>query len=238
MATTVPPETARPRRWGLWVAGGGFLLFLLLGTVVSLAGPESADSSDTWWVYLSVFLLVTADGVCPVFPGETTLNTAATLAVDSNLVLGWIMVAGAAGAICGDSSLYWLARSTSSYFAPKLEAARRNDQIDLALRLIGSSAPALLIFGRYVPGMRFVVNATFGISAHPYRHFLLWSAVGGITWSIFTCGLAYAVATVLTGYPLMAIVVSGLVTTVALTVVFFIGRRRIRELAASAREAT
>jgi membrane protein DedA with SNARE-associated domain len=220
------------------VAGGVFVLFLLLGVVVTAAGPDTAESDDGWWVYLSVFLLVTADGVCPVFPGETTLNAASTLAVDSNLVLGWVMVAGAAGAVCGDSGLYWLARSTSGYFAPKLEAARANDKIDLALRLIGSSAPALLILGRYVPGMRFVVNATFGISAHPYRHFLLWSAVGGITWSVFTCSLAYAVASVLTGYPLMSIVVSGLVTTVALTIVFFVGRRRIHELAAAAREAT
>jgi membrane protein DedA with SNARE-associated domain len=231
--TTVEPTDALPRRRVLWIGGAIALMFLVLGAVVYATGPTTPDETDNWWAYLSVFLLVTADGVCPVFPGETTLNAASTLAVEGDLLLGWIIVAGALGAICGDSSLYWLARYTSGYFAPKLEAARRNDNVDLALRLIGSSAPALLVFGRYVPGMRFVVNATFGIARHPYQHFLLWSAVGGTTWSIFTCSLAYAVATILTGYPLMSIIASGLVTTVALTVVFFVGRKRIRELAAT-----
>ncbi len=37
---------------------------------------------------------------------------------------------------------------------------------------MGSSAPTLIVAGRYVPGLRFVVNPTMGVSKYPYRRFL------------------------------------------------------------------
>jgi hypothetical protein len=39
--------------------------------------------------YFGVALLVFLDAVCPVFPGETTLNAASTLAVRGNSTWGW-----------------------------------------------------------------------------------------------------------------------------------------------------
>ena len=76
--TTVEPTDALPRRRVLWIGGAIVLMFLVLGAVVYATGPTTPDETDNWWAYLSVFLLVTADGVCPVFPGETTLNAAST----------------------------------------------------------------------------------------------------------------------------------------------------------------
>ena len=78
--------------------------------------------------------------------------------------------------------------------------------------------------------MRFAVNVTMGLSdvrAKPAQ-FFVWSIVGGTLWSIYTCGLAYLVATSLSGYPLASIVISSLVTTAALSAIFVIVRRRQR----------
>ena len=50
----------------------------------------------------------------PIFPGETTLNAASTLAADGELELVWVIVAGALGAVVGDSALYWIARRNSA----------------------------------------------------------------------------------------------------------------------------
>ena len=61
---------------------------------------EHASSS-----YLGVALLVFLDAVCPVFPGETTLDAASTLAAQGKFNLGLVILAGAAGAIAGDSAL-------------------------------------------------------------------------------------------------------------------------------------
>jgi membrane-associated protein len=50
--------------------------------------------------------LVFLDAVVPVFPGETTLNAASTLASQGTLDLWLVILAGAFGAIADDSSLY------------------------------------------------------------------------------------------------------------------------------------
>ena len=166
----------------------------------------------------------------PILPGETTLNTAATLAAQGLMELGWVMVAGAAGAVLGDSALYWITRRTRARVQDQLAAAMANDKVATAMEVIGSSAGALLVFGRYVPGLRFVVNASLGLEGHPYRDFLRWSAVGGVAWSIYICGVAYAVGTVLVDVPFAAIVVSALASSVAVAVVFVIVARRVRRI--------
>jgi membrane protein DedA with SNARE-associated domain len=144
------------------------------------------------------------------------------------LKLGLVMLAGAAGAIVGDSALYWIARRNRERFRPRMDAAMKHEKVAAAMDFIGSSTAMLLVFGRYLPGLRFVVNATLGLAAHPYRHFLLWSAIGGTLWSVYTCGLAYLVGTALAGFPLASVIISGVVTTVAIGVVFLVARRRRR----------
>ena len=100
-----------------------------------------------------------------------------------------------------------------------------------------SSTPPLLDRARYatgmasasrVPGMRFAVNASMGLSDIPYRRFLPWSVFGGILWSVYTCALAYNVATTLAGFPLASLVISSLITSAALAAIFFIDRRKTR----------
>jgi membrane protein DedA with SNARE-associated domain len=180
------------------------------------------------WAYLAVFFLVFGDALCALLPAETTLSTASTLAADGVLSLSLVMAVGAAGAIGGDSALYWIARLNRSRFQPRLDAAMRHKNVATGLRVIGSSAPLLLTFGRYVPGLRLVVNATLGLSAYPYRTFLLWSSIGGIAWAVYTCGLAFLVGEALAGFPLASVVISGTLSTVAIAVVFVVLRRRSR----------
>ncbi|MDF2143474.1 DedA family protein [Knoellia sp. p5-6-4] len=222
-------ELLRARNGWLWVM---LAVVLLLGGVVVarfLDGPELseriAQASDSG-AYLMVFALVFLDGLCALFPAETTLNTASTLAVEGALDLVPIMVAGALGAVGGDSALYWVARSSRRRFETKLDRALSNDKVAMALDLIGSRAAVMLAFGRYVPGLRFVVNASCGLSGLPYRTFLLWSAVGGTLWSVVSCTLAYAVASVLAGYPLASVVVAGGISSVAIAVIFLVLRSR------------
>ena len=88
--------------------------------------------------------------------------------------------------------------------------------------------------GRYVPGLRFAVNAMMGLSPIPFRRFLLWSTSGGALWSTYTCSLAYAIGTALEGYPLASVVISGAVTTIAITVFLIVIVRRRRTQAPAA----
>jgi membrane-associated protein len=201
---------------------GAFLLHQAAGG----DGFSLVDDATGDWAYLAVFMLVFGDAICALLPGETTLNAASTLAAQGSLDLGLVMLAGALGAIVGDSALYWIARRGAKRIEPQLEQARKNDKVQAALAFMGSSARVLLVAGRYVPGLRFAVNATMGLSAYPYRQFLLWSSIGGTLWSVYTCGLAYLVGTALSEFPLASVVISGAVTTVMIAVLFFVVRRR------------
>jgi len=228
------------RHWVLATLAGLAVLVAVITLVHWAAGDHQFSLVDTVsgdYAYLAIFGLVAGDAVCALLPGETTLNAASTLAANGALDLGLVMLAGALGAIVGDSSLYWIARSSRRKLEAQLEKAKQNDKVATALGFLGSSVPIMLVAGRYVPGLRFVVNATLGLAAYPYRRFLLWSTIGGVLWSVYTCALAYSVATALENFPLASVVISGLVTSAALAVIYVVLRRRRRTGAPAAPEA-
>ena len=69
-----------------------------------------------------------------------------------------------------------------------------------------------------------------GLSAFPYERFLLWSAIGGALWSVYTCGMAYLIATALSGFPLASVIIAAAVSTLAIVAVVLVLRRiRARE---------
>jgi membrane protein DedA with SNARE-associated domain len=233
----VAADTVQNRAPGPWRAHRKLLLYAIGGLVVLLAvvvvlhrvaGSDgfslvSGDSGS--WTYFMVFLLVYGDGVCMVLPGETTLNAASALAAQGQLSLGLVMLAGALGAIGGDVTVYAVARKYRQRVMPQYEKAKQNDKVATALEFMGDRAPILIVAGRYVPGLRWVVNATMGLQAYPWKRFLLWDAIGGTLWSVYTCGLAYLVATALSQFPLASIIISGLITTAVLAALFIVVRR-------------
>jgi membrane-associated protein len=216
-------------RRSLLIAAG---LALLAGVVV-LAALDDGDGlsliePDRTLSYLMVFLLIAGDAVIPVFPGETTLNAAATLAAQDQLELFWVIVAGALGAIIGDSTLFLLARRSAARVRPQLDRALRSRRVAAAYAYLDRGAPVLLVFGRYVPGLRFVINTTMGLSDRPYRDFIPWSALGGVLWSTYTCLLAYWVGTKVDDYPMASVYISGAITTLLMAGFFLAERRRGR----------
>jgi membrane protein DedA with SNARE-associated domain len=209
---------------------GGFVALLL----VIVAGQLLDTGDVAGWLaevpnqvaYLMCLLFVWFDAVIPIFPGETTLSAASTIAAGGGLSLVPIMVAGALGAILGDQSLFWIARKSSAKMQPHLDKALQNPKVRTAWDSLDRSPGLLIVAGRYVPGMRFAVNASMGLSDMPYRRFLPWSILSGILWSVYTCALAYWVSTTLAGFPLASLVISSLITSAALVAVYYIDRHR------------
>ena len=177
--------------------------------------------------YFTVFGLVFADAIVPIFPGETTLTSASVAASDGELVLALVIVAGALGAILGDNALYWISRTGPKGLKARLEAASKKDErVAGGLDLLGRSGPLLIACGRFVPGVRFAVNVMMGMTEYPYRRFLLFSAIGGTAWAAYTCVLAYFVSTALADFALASIVISGLITSVLVGGIYWIDRHR------------
>ena len=237
MASLTPSangETAYWRRHAGALLLGGFgllLLVIVVGQLLDRGDVEAwlADQSAAA-AYLIVALLVGLDAVIPIFPGETTLNAASTIAADGGLELELVMLAGALGAIVGDSCLFWIARRYTAKVRPGLDKAKKNQKVEAAWSMLDASPGLLIVGGRYVPGMRFAVNASMGLSDIPYRRFLPWSVLGGALWSIYTCGLAYLVASTLAGFPLASIVIAAVITSCVIVATYFVYRRRQRRV--------
>jgi membrane-associated protein len=197
---------------------------------VSVVDPDHSDI----YSYISVFVLIALDAVMPIFPGETTLNAAATLAANGELELWPIIVMGALGAIVGDSSLFWIARKSAKKFERQVGRAKENRRVQQAFELMGTSPGVLIIGGRYVPGMRFVVNASMGLSDIAYPRFFGWSVISGILWSTYTSILAYEIGQALGEFPIASFIISGLVGSIAIAAVLFAVRHQRRRNAAAA----
>jgi membrane-associated protein len=217
-----------PFRYALLAVLGILLLLwvvpILLETIDSgdgLAGFERP--------YLIIFAFVSFDAVIAILPSESLLTTASALAGQegNGLTLWLIVLAGGLGAVIGDSLLYWLARTVGrNVLSRKLEQAEKNEKVKAAADVLGQTAALLIIVGRFVAGVRFVVNVTMGLDRYPYPKFLLFSTIGGFVWSAYTCVFSFWIGTSLDGYPVLSIVTSVLFTTALVALLYVPLKRR------------
>ena len=92
----------------------------------ALTGFEMSIDLDR--PYLLIFAFVSFDAVIPIFPSESILHVASSAALEGQLELGWVILAGGLGAVVGDSMLYWLARTVGhDYLARQLDKADMAD---------------------------------------------------------------------------------------------------------------
>jgi membrane protein DedA with SNARE-associated domain/membrane-associated phospholipid phosphatase len=150
----------------------------LLGSAAQLASP---------WAYIVLALAAAAESAAFVglaVPGETAMLLGGLLAFQGRVSLGWMMAAGALGAVVGDSVGYQIGRR----FGEPLKRSRLGRKIgqerwaraQAYLRAKGGRA---VFLGRFVGLLRVVVPALAGMSHMPYRRFLPWNLAGGVIWA-------------------------------------------------------
>jgi len=139
------------RNWPWWLAAialicVGIAVLLILVTSDDL-GVLDRDVTPSF-AYLFVFACVAGDAVIPILPGETVVNAAAVLASQGRIQIGWVVVAAAAGAIAGDSALYWIARLASHRLEPQVARLEADSRVQTVQRILGDRAPLFLVLGR------------------------------------------------------------------------------------------
>lgn len=210
----------------LWLAP------MIVGIVAAI------DLAAVEHVYAIIAGFVILDAVIPVFPSESLLTTASNLAAQpgSDISLRRLIAAGTIGAIIGDSILYWLSRTVlRNRMSTQVERAQQNQKVSRAMEVMAGTAPLLIVFGRFVPGLRFMIGATMGLTRYPFPRFLLWDAIGGFFWAAYTCIFCYLVASVIDDKPLVSILVSVIVTTGLLALLYRPIRRHWDEAGAAPR---
>ncbi len=206
----------------IYIALGVLGLLWVVPEITAALG--SIDIQGVERPYLLTFLFVWWDAIVPVFPSESLLNTGATLIASGDLDLKlWLLIlVGGLGAVIGDSTLYWLARTVGrKYLAEKVEKIKEDPKVSTAFEVLGTNAPLVIVAGRFVPGMRFVIGVTMGLERYPYRKFLPFSLLGGFFWAGYNCAFSYLIGSTRLGeYSLLSLLTSAAVTGGILTLLY------------------
>jgi len=143
--------------------------------------------------YPLLFLLVMSESSGIPVPGETALITAAVLASQGKLEIAAVIGLAAAGAIVGDNIGYLIGRKGGRWILerPGLLRQQRLQVLTVGEPFFERHGPKAVFFGRFLLGLRIWASWLAGATRMPWRSFLLWNALGGITWAIAVGVIAY-----------------------------------------------
>jgi membrane protein DedA with SNARE-associated domain len=144
---------------------------------------------ETYGLILLFGLVAVESAGIPV-PGETALITAGVLAAGGRFNIVEVIAVAAAGAIVGDSTGYWIARTGGRRAIDKIPIAR--DTLPKLLprgeQFFERHGSKTVVIGRFVAGLRVTVAWLAGLSHMPWPRFVFYNAIGGILWAT-TIGL-------------------------------------------------
>ena len=163
-------------------------------------------------------------------PGETALVLAAVLASQGKLQIWLVILIGVVSAIVGDNIGYLLGRRFGRDVLehPGPLHRRRLEVIAAGDRFFAKHGPKAVFLARWIALVRFAAAWLAGINEMPFRQFLFYNALGGITWGV-TFGLVgyfagSAAADVITKFGVYAAVVLAVLAVGAY--VFYKSRER------------
>lgn len=149
-------------------------------------------------------------------PGETALVAAALLAGSGHLSLPIVVAIAAAAAMLGDNLGYWLGRRFGRDVivrGPGWLSRHSAGAVKRSEAFFARHGGKAVFLGRWVTGVRVAVAVVAGAAEMPWRRFLVFNALGALTWSasiataVALIGAAAAAAVFATG---MAIVIVAL----------------------------
>lgn len=126
-----------------------------------------------------------------VLPGETAVLLGGFLASSNHLNIWVLCVLVVVSAVFGDSVGYQVGR----IFGPRVVRLRLLERHQARLAkargmLRDRGGPAVFL-GRFTAFFRAVMPGLAGLSEMRYRRFLLWNALGGMTWGVGYCLVGY-----------------------------------------------
>jgi membrane protein DedA with SNARE-associated domain len=182
-----------------------------------------------------VFLTVGLETTGIPIPGETALVAAAVLASQGHFSIWWVIVVGAAAAILGDNTGYWLGRKLGRGFLQRYGVVRRFSERVLppAERFFRRHGGKAIFLARWFSGFRIAGAWIAGFAHMPWWRFFVWNAAGGIFWSVTVSLVAYyaghAAADAIGRYGLVGGGVAAALILVAVAALHFWRRRVVEE---------
>jgi membrane protein DedA with SNARE-associated domain len=183
--------------------------------------------------YPALFGLVMAEsGGAPV-PGETALIAAGALAGQGHLDIALVIALAATAAIVGDNVGYLIGRHGGRRLLtrPGRFAGQRAKVLEHGEPFFERHGPKAVFFGRWILGLRVWASWLAGMTHMRWRSFLVFNALGGISWAV-TVGLLAYVAGDAIGVIIRDVGLAAFALIAALAVGAYVVHRRRRRAAA------
>ena len=119
-----------------------------------------------------------------VIPGETAVVVGGFLAYEHKVNFAAVLTAAILGAVIGDSIGFWVGERWGDTLLAKLpKRLIKPEHVEQGKQSIHRLGGRAVFAGRWVSVLRALVPGLCGTSGMRYRTFLLWNAIGGITWA-------------------------------------------------------
>jgi len=140
-----------------------------------------------------LFVLVAVEGAGIPLPGETALVTAAILASNGHYSIVAVTAIGAAAAITGDNSGYWIGRLGGRKLLARTPVVRDSFHriLPVAERFFRRHGPKTILIARFIVVLRTTAAWMAGISHMRWRLFFLFDAIGATIWATVVSVVAY-----------------------------------------------
>jgi membrane protein DedA with SNARE-associated domain len=124
-----------------------------------------------------------------VFPGETAIVVAGVLASQHRVSLPILLVVIVVSAVIGDSVGYEIGRRFGDRLLDMKALRKHREKVTKAQDLLRRRGALAVFIGRFTALLRAMMPALAGSARMPYGRFLIFNALGGITWGVgFTIG--------------------------------------------------
>src|SRR3954468_1906727 len=147
--------------------------------------------SGSAWSYGIVFGIAAIDAFFPLVPSEATVIAAGVLAGSGDLHISLVILAGAAGALCGDNVCYWAGRIFGERIAERVFTGKRRRHYDRAHRLVEDRGAYIILVARFIPLGRTAVTFACGSLDWPWHRFIRFDAIAATAWASYAALLGY-----------------------------------------------
>jgi membrane-associated protein len=180
------------------------------------------------WVYPLILGVAALDAVFPLVPSEATVVAAAALAGTGDLVLPFVLLAGAGGAVIGDNVAYLIGRAGQAQVSQRtLRSAKWRARITRAEAMLHQRSATIIVASRFVPGGRTATMLSAGLVGLRWRRFAAYDVAAGVLWAGYAGVIGLVGGKTFADRPLHALLLAfGLAALIALLIES--GRRLVR----------
>ena len=145
------------------------------------------------WGYLAVAVALFVENFGIPLPGEAILVAAALYAGTGRLNIWLVFAIATVASIAGACVGYWIGSAGGRRLLERHGKIVRltPERIDRVEAFFDRRGGWLIVFGRYVEGVRQFLSIVVGVSEMSFRRFLFFTTIGALMWCATWCGIGY-----------------------------------------------